>query len=109
MFGKGGFNKLVPGADAFVACLKDEDCMKNGMAQEFSSPAAAVAVVEEVLKIEPDAYACFRFAYKRGGGCVLSFGTKDMQGRVFKNPRRWWTPSVQTQVSEFICDFHRFS
>lgn len=98
----GDFNRFVFGAPQFTSCMKDEKCTRDGMTMEFTSTATAAATIKEVLKVNPDAYAGFRFRYASNGRHVVSFGGTGMDGDMLCDPRKRGCKSVEDQLADGI-------
>jgi hypothetical protein len=98
----GEFNRFVFGAPQFTSCVKDDKCLQEGMTMEFPTAATAAAMVKEVLKVNPDAYAAFRFRYASNGRHVISFGGTGLDGDTLCDPRKRGCKSVEDQLADGI-------
>lgn len=98
----GEFNKFVFGANDYIACSQNEECFRTGMTMEFSSTRTAAAMIKEVLKTNPDAYAGFRFRYNSSGRHVITFGGTGMDGDMFCDPRKRGCKSIEDQLADGI-------
>ena len=94
----GEFNRYVFGAPQFVGCMRDEKCTQDGMKMEFATAKDAAAMIEEVLKVNPDAYAGFRARYTSRCRHVVYFGGTEMDGDPLTDPRKWRGQSVYEQI-----------
>ena len=101
MSSKGEANGFVRGANEFVRCLRDSECMLKGMHVEFHSTQEAATTINEVVKVLPDSWAAFRVQYRRGLFGV-TLGGPDASGDMLSDPRGWGAKPVYNQLCEMI-------